>query len=203
MKVDLKSFQIERCAELLDEMAAAREEFSRRRKLQALVFSSPTGSGKTITMAGLLEQLFRGGENHPARPYSRILWISDSPELNSQSRDKLLWACDEIAFDDLIMVDASYDTEYLPAGKIHFINTQLLGKDKKLIQNGDGRTWTFWQAVENTIRNYGEDFLLVIDEAHRGMGVSANERTEAQPLSASLLMAPQGTGSGPYPSFWE
>jgi type III restriction enzyme len=199
MKVDLKGFQIERCVELLDEIAAAREEFSRRRKLQALVFSSPTGSGKTITMAGLLEQLFRGGENHPARPYSRILWISDSPELNSQSRDKLLWACDEIAFDDLIMVDASYDTEYLPAGKIHFINTQLLGKDKKLIQNGDGRTWTFWQAVENTIRNYGEDFLLVIDEAHRGMGVSANERNGGTTIIRKFIDGSPGDGLRPVP----
>ena len=125
MKIDLKDFQTEKCTELLDKLASAREEYRRLQGPQALVFSSPTGSGKTITLAALLEQLLCGAEGHPARPYSRILWISDSPELNLQSRDKLLWACDGIAFHDLLMVDALYDTEYLPAGKIHFINTQL------------------------------------------------------------------------------
>lgn len=98
MKLDLKDFQTEKCAELLDKLAAAQEEYRNRQLAQALVFSSPTGSGKTITLAALLEQLFRGTEGHPARPYSRVLWISDSPELNVQSRDKLLRACDGIAF---------------------------------------------------------------------------------------------------------
>jgi type III restriction enzyme len=199
MKIDLKDFQIQKCDELMDKLAAAREEYARTKEPQALVFSSPTGSGKTIALAALLEQLFRGTEGHPARPYSRVLWISDSPELNVQSRDKLLRACDGIAFHDLVMVDALYDTEYLPEGKIHFINTQLLGKDKKLTQNGDGRTWTFWQTVENTARNHGNDLLLIIDEAHRGMGVSVNERNRRKTIIRKFIDGAPEDGLRPLP----
>ena len=199
MKLDLKDFQTEKCAELLDKLAAAREEYRRLHEPQALVFSSPTGSGKTITLAALIEQLICGAKGHPARPYSRVLWISDSPELNLQSRDKLLRACDGIAFHDLIMVDALYDKGELPAGKIHFINTQLLGKDKKLTQNGDGRIWTFWQTVENTVRKYGEDFLLVIDEAHRGMGVSTTERNRRKTIIRKFIDGSPENGLQPVP----
>lgn len=199
MKIDLKNFQVEKCDELLEELEASREELVRRQKAQAIVFSSPTGSGKTITLAALLEQLFRGTEGHAARPYSRVLWISDSPELNAQSRDKLLKACDGIDFHDLVMVDSLYDMEYLPEGKVHFINTQLLGKDKKLTQNGDGRTWTFWQTIENTVRNYGEDFLLVIDEAHRGMGVSNNERNRRKTIIRKFIDGSPEDGLRPVP----
>ena len=94
MKIELKPFQIGKRRELHEELIAATEEFSRRGKHQAIVFSSPTGSGKTITIAGLLEDLLEGTEDFPARPQMRFLWISDSPELNAQSRNKLLNACD-------------------------------------------------------------------------------------------------------------
>ena len=77
MKLDLKDFQTEKCAELLDKLAAAREEYRRLHEPQALVFSSPTGSGKTITLAALIEQLICGAKGHPARPYS--LACSGSP----------------------------------------------------------------------------------------------------------------------------
>jgi len=178
MKFELKDFQTERGRELIEELGAARDEYERRQKLQALVFSSPTGSGKTITLASVLENLFRGCEGNPARPHSRVLWISDSPELNAQSRDKLFRACDHFSYNDLNVVDSAFDQEFLPSGKVCFINTQLLGKDKKLTQHGDGRTYTFWQTVANTLRDYPGDTLLVIDEAHRGMGVSTQERNK-------------------------
>ena len=178
MKFELKDFQTERCHELIEELGAARDEYERRQKLQALVFSSPTGSGKTITLAAVLENLFRGCEGNPARPHSRVLWISGSPELNTQSRDKLIRACDHFGYNDLVVVDAAFDEEFLPSGKVCFINTQLLGKDKKLTQHGDGRTYTFWQTVADTVKDYPGDTLLVIDEAHRGMGVSARERNK-------------------------
>lgn len=199
MKFELKEFQQGRCGELLDELAAAREEYERRSKNQAIVFSSPTGSGKTITIAAVLERLFRGAEGHPARPYSRVLWISDSPELNTQSRDKLLRACDHFGFDNLIEVDSAFDQEFLPEGKVCFINTQLLGKDKKLTQNGDNRTYTFWQTVANTVRDFPADTLLVIDEAHRGMGVSTTERNKRKTIIQKFIGGSSADGLPPVP----
>ncbi len=199
MKFELKDFQNERGRELIEELGAARDEYDRRHKLQALVFSSPTGSGKTITLASVLENLFRGCEGNPACPHSRVLWISDSPELNAQSRDKLLRACDHFGLNDLIVVDAAFNEEFLPAGKVCFINTQLLGKDKKLTQHGDGRTYTFWQTVANTVKDYPGDTLLVIDEVHRGMGVSVQERNKRTTIIRKFINGSPNDNLPPVP----
>lgn len=199
MKFELKEFQQERGMELRQKLDMAWAEFTSSGEKQAVVFSSPTGSGKTITTAALLEWLFRGTEGHPARPYSRVLWISDAPELNVQSRDKILRACDQFGFHDLDTVDAAFDSEFLPAGKICFINTQLLGKDKKLTMLGDGRQFTFWQTVANTVRDFPGDLLLIIDEAHRGMGVSAVERNKRTTIIRKFIDGSPEDGLPPVP----
>lgn len=178
MKFELKEFQEAKCRELRQELAAARDEFAKWSKNQAIVLSSPTGSGKTITIGALLESIFEGDDNHPPGPQTHVLWISDSPELNNQSRDKLIAACDTPVYHDLVLIDSdTFDEEFLRAGAVYFINTQLLGRDKKLTkEGGDERAFTFWQTVANTVREHGQDLLLIIDEAHRGMGISARER---------------------------
>lgn len=185
--------------ELRQKLDMASAEFTSSGEKQAVVFSSPTGSGKTITTAALLEWLFRGTEGHPACPYSRVLWISDAPELNVQSRDKILRACDQFGFHDIDTVDAAFDSEFLPAGKICFINTQLLGKDKKLTMLGDGRQFTFWQTVANTVRDFPGDLLLIIDEAHRGMGVSAQERNKRTTIIRKFIDGSPEDGLPPVP----
>src|SRR5439155_8303540 len=149
-------------------------------ELLAIVLSSATGSVKTITTGELLESLFESDDDHSAQPEAHVLWISDSPELNIQSRDKLLKACDAPDYDHLEVISSeTFDEKFLRAGVVYFINTQLLGKDKLLTQQGgDRRHFTFWQTIANTVRDYGKDFLLIIDEAHRGMGMSARERQQ-------------------------
>jgi len=126
MKFELKSFQEEKRRELQNKLNAAREEFSKSGELQAIVLSSPTGSGKTITIGALLESLFEGDDEYPAQPQARVLWISDSPELNIQSRDKLLKACDTPDYDDLEVISSdTFDEEFLRAGVVYFIDRGL------------------------------------------------------------------------------
>src|SRR5581483_3003797 len=178
MKFELKEFQEEKRRELRAELAAAKNELATRSKHQAIVLSSPTGSGKTITIGALLESIFEGDDDQAPERDTRVLWISDSPELNIQSRDKFLAACDTPAYHDLVLIDSeTFDEEFLRPGVVYFINTQLLGRDKKLTkEGGDERKYTFWQTVANTVRKFGKDFLLIIDEAHRGMGLTDRER---------------------------
>ncbi len=74
------------------------------------------------------------------------------PELNVQSMNKLMAACDHLPFNRIVVVDSeSFDQERLRPGHLYFINTQLLGKDKRLTQPGDKRRFTFWQTVANTV----------------------------------------------------
>jgi type III restriction enzyme len=176
MKFDLKAFQTTSAQNILDELDDARIAAARG-KLQAVVLSAPTGSGKTITLAAVIDWTFGGADGVTARPNTTFLWLSDSPELNQQSKAKLLAACDHVPFHRLVTVDSvSFDEERLAAGHVYFINTQLLGKDKLLTKGGDKKTFTFWETVANTIAAAPEDFILIIDEAHRGAGVTDRVR---------------------------
>lgn len=176
MKFELKDFQFSSALKLIDELEEARAAAAKS-KLQAVVLSAPTGSGKTITIAAVIDWLFGGGEGVSPRPQTTFLWLSDSPELNVQSKNKLLAACDNVPFHKIVTVDSeSFDEERLQAGNVYFINTQLLGKDKLLTKGGDGKSFTFWETVANTIEASPQDFVLIIDEAHRGAGVSEGAR---------------------------
>lgn len=202
MKLELKEFQKGKRRELHDKLIAATEEFSKRREHQAIVFSSPTGSGKTITIAGLLEDLLNGTEDFPARPQMRFLWISDSPELNAQSRNKLLNACDAPSGvgDFELVKSEEFKEEVFQPGRVYFINTQLLGKDKLLTATrGDKEGVTFWQTVANTVRDHGQDLLLIIDEAHKGMGISARERTKGLSIVRKFIQGSPEDGLPPIP----
>lgn len=176
MKLELKDFQTNSARAILDELDEARVAAAKG-KLQAVVLSAPTGSGKTITVAAVIDWLYGGEEGIVPRPATTFLWLSDSPELNAQSKAKLLSTCDHIPFHKLVTVDSeSFDEASLHPGYVYFINTQLLGKDKLLTKGGDKKTFTFWQTVANTVRDRPQDFILIIDEAHRGAGVSERAR---------------------------
>src|SRR5438045_2636672 len=132
MKLEPKPFQSVAARQLLDELEEARESVSRG-KLQAVVLSAPTGSGKTITLAFVIDQTFGGDDGVLARPDTTFLWLSDSPELNAQSKAKLLRTCDHLPFHKMVTIDSeTFDEERLQPGHVYFINTQLLGKDKRL-----------------------------------------------------------------------
>jgi type III restriction enzyme len=189
MKIELKPFQEIAAREVLGELLEARASAGKG-KAQAVVLSAPTGSGKTITLAAVIDQTFGGTDGIEARPNTVFLWLSDSPELNVQSKNKLLAACDNIPFRRMVTVESdSFDQEQLLGGHVYFINTQLLGKDKRLTAGGDKRKFTFWQTVANTVAKVPEDFVLVIDEAHRGAG--ANDKTRTPIMQKFIKGSPE------------
>ena len=115
-----------------------------------------------------------------------------------QSKSKLLASCDHVPFYRMITIDSeSFDQEWLQPGHVYFINTQLLGRDKRLTQDGgDKRQYTFWQTVANTISEAPEDFVLIIDEAHRG--AAANDRTRT-PIMQKFILGSEADGLPPVP----
>jgi len=196
MKVELKPFQEIAAREILTKLGKARLSVSDN-ECEAIVLSAPTGSGKTITIAAVIDQTFGGGEGIPARPDTVFLWLSDSPELNVQSKNKLLWACDYLPFHRMITIDSeNFKAEHLHGGHVYFINTQLLGKDKRLAQGGDKREYTFWQTVANTVALGPEDFILIIDEAHRGATINDRTRT---PIMQKFILGSVIDGLPPVP----
>jgi type III restriction enzyme len=197
MKVGLFDFQEDARDNLHAKLKIARA-YAAVENPQVVSFSAPTGAGKTIVMTALFEDIFFGTPELEAQPDAIILWISDIPELNEQTRLKIESKSDRIRVRQLISIDSSFDEEKLAGGHIYFINTQKLGTDKLLTRRGDGRQHTIWETFTNTAKSAPDKFYVVIDEAHRGMRNGRAVAT-AQTIIQRFLLGSQEHGLCPMP----
>lgn len=174
MKVNLISFQDKAVKELRVEMADALDIYRRRQKTQVVSLQAPTGAGKTIIAAALIEDIFFGmtladGTTFDEQPEAIFVWLSDSPELNAQSRQKIELMTDKLRYGQCVTIsEESFDKEMLEDGQVYFLNTQKISRSGKLTQHSDGRQYTIWETLDNTIANKSDRLYFIIDEAHRG-----------------------------------
>ena len=170
MKIELFPFQKRALDELRMKSAEAVYRYGRTHSKQVVSFTAPTGAGKTIIMAALIESIFFGDELYPEQPEAIIVWLSDSPQLNEQSKDKIDLKADKIRLGQCVTVqDDFFDQEMFDDGHIYFLNTQKLGKSSNLTKKTDNRQYTIWETLANTVREKGDRLYFIIDEAHRGM----------------------------------
>lgn len=121
-------------------------------------------------MSALIEDIFYGSEQFTEQPEAIFVWLSDSPQLNEQSKQKIELKADKIRMDQCVVIsDESFDREILEDGHIYFLNTQKLGKAGNLSRHSDTRQYTIWETIENTAREKADRLYFIIDEAHRGM----------------------------------
>jgi len=194
MKITLFDFQKDALHQLRDKIVAARK-FATSDNPQAIAFSAPTGSGKTIVMTALFEAILDQPDDQLAwpldwqpQPDAVILWVSDMPELNEQTKLKIESQSDRIyRVNQLIPIESTFDAEQLQGGRVYFINTQKLGNDKLLTKVGDGRQYSIWTTFSNTAKACPDRFYVVIDEAHRGMAGGRGAK-EAQTLMQRFLL---------------
>lgn len=143
MKLLLKEFQEQAVSKLVRHVRGAARE-SRTGDLQAVCLSSTTGSGKTVMLTRAIEVLLQGDDENAPLADATFLWITDQPELNEQTRKKMLATSSVLSPESLIVIDASFDQESFRGGAVHFLNIQKLGKDKGLVTQGDTRTYNIW-----------------------------------------------------------
>lgn len=168
MKLLLKEFQEEAVAKLVRYLRAAARD-AKSGDNQAVSLASTTGSGKTVMLTSAIERILQGDDDAAPLTDATFLWITDQPELNEQTRKKMLATSNVLDSDRLVVIDASFNPEILRAGAVHFLNIQKLGKEKGLVTRGDNRTFTIWEIIKNTIETRPGRFFVIVDEAHRGM----------------------------------
>ena len=170
MRDELIPFQKTAVANLLNEITSAVAYHKVDGRPQVIAFRAPTGSGKTIVMATVIEDILNGTETRIEQPEAIFVWLSDSPQLNEQSKMKIILKADKVQPSQCVTIsEESFDQEMLEDGHIYFLNTQKLGKSSRLVSNGDSRTYTIWQTLQNTAEQKGDHLYIIIDEAHRGM----------------------------------
>lgn len=166
--MELRTFQNKAVHDLLDKIHRS-IIFMGNNDQTIIQFTAPTGAGKTIMMASLFEKLLFGYEAYIPLSDAIIVWLSDSPELNIQSHNKIIDYSDVIKPKQLKIIDNVFDEETLSGGSIYFLNTQKIGENGNLNNTrGDKRRYTIWDIFRNTIRQKRNRLILVIDEAHRG-----------------------------------
>ena len=216
MKFTLKDYQDEAVRDLLSNLRKARKRWLEDGDKHAFSLTATTGAGKTVMAAAAFEALFHGDDNFDfeADPGAVVIWFSDDPALNEQTRFRLLEASDRLAFTDLVVVQNTFNREKFDAGKVYFLNTQKLGKNSLLVRGGDPeeegaggrepfpalrpdlRSYTIWDTIQNTIDDRTLTLYLVLDEAHRGMG----NKTKAAQDDKSTIVKRLINGAGPVPA---
>lgn len=162
-------------------------------------YTAPTGAGKTIVMSALIEDIYYGDELYPEQPEAIFIWLSDSPQLNEQSRLKIDLKADKIRLNQCVVIsDDAFDMETLEDGHIYFLNTQKLSKSSNLTKNSDGRQYTIWETLSNTVREKGDRLYFIIDEAHRG-AQGARDLTKNTTIMQKFLKGSEADRLPPMP----
>ena len=221
MKFTLKDYQDEAVADVLDRLKKARKRWHEDKDSHAFSLTATTGAGKTVMAAAVFEALFYGNDEHDfeADPGAVVIWFSDDPSLNEQSKWRLFQAADKLTVSDLVTVENTFSRERFEPGKVYFLNTQKLGKKSLLVRGHDPddeglektatgetlmpdlRAHTIWQTIQNTIDDPDLTLYLVLDEAHRGMRDGGNAGERGKPTIVKQLI--NGTGSVPgIPIVW-
>ena len=213
MRFTLKDYQVDAVGDTLAELTDAREFYhGARKRVSSVALTATTGAGKTVMAAGVIEALFWGSEDFDTvpDPGAVVLWFSDDPSLNQQTRYRLEQASDRLR-NRLVTVEHPFRYRKLQPGHVYFLNTSKLSRNSLLVRghdaadalpgmesNPDTVPFTFWDTLRNTIEDENTTLYMVLDEAHRGMGRRASSDT---PTIVKRLI--NGHGSvPPVPIVW-
>jgi type III restriction enzyme len=174
MKIELFEFQETAAGKLLGHLANARAAYERTGDLAAVGLTATTGAGKTVIATAVIEAVLFGSDDlqTEAQPDATFLWITDLPELNRQTIDKMVDAGSDLKADAITEIANSFNEPRLVPGRVYVINTQLLGLGALLTKTGPQvhRSFTFWDVIRKTVEEEPSRMLyLIVDEAHRGM----------------------------------
>lgn len=224
MEFTLKDYQQAAVADVLDHLRKARKRWHEESEHSAFSLSAVTGAGKTVMAAAVFEALFFGDDEFDFEedPGAVVLWFSDNPSLNDQTKHRLNAASNRLKLvEHMVDIKSPFKHDKLKPRKIYFLNTQKLNKKGNLVRGHDdsdaddvelpdmppeSQPYSFWDIVRNTIEDPNLTLYFVLDEAHRGMGSgskSTSDDDDGEVRSTIVQRLINGSGSvPPMPVVW-
>ena len=216
MKFTLRDYQRDAFIDVRDRIDEALSKWQSMDTTTSFSLTASTGAGKTVIAAAVIESLFYGEAtmDYDEDPSVVVLWFSDNPSLNEQSRMRLMEASDRLHPSDLVVVEPPFSQPTFEAGKVYFLNAQRLGKNSLLTRGyveddsqfeelraaPDLQGHTIWETIANTINDPDLTLIMVLDEAHRGF----NTKTQRdKPTIVRRLVNGSDNGTQPaVPIVW-
>ena len=205
MKLTLKDYQADAVRQVLGRLGKARGLLDLD-LTSSVALTAPTGAGKTVMAAAVIEALFFGNDDDDveADPGATVLWFTSDPSLNEQTRHRLRQASERLTSDRLRVIEPTFQDERLRPGSVYFLNSQKLGKNSRLVKGGsaaeDGEMLvapdllprTFWEVLANTIADEHTTLYVFLDEAHVGMNTSKRDLGEKSTIVRQLVNGEAG-----------
>lgn len=206
MRYTLKDYQSEAVGEVLSRLSQARDSYHRHSSRSQFSLAATTGAGKTVMAAAVTEALFFGSDEFGFEPDpgATVLWFSDDPSLNEQSRARIHAASSELDA-RLRVIGNDFAQDSFSPGTVYFLNAQKLSKNARLVRGAategsedpalfqpppDMVQQTIYDVIRNTIEAEGRTLYFVLDEAHRGMKLGRERETIVQRLINGASGAP-------------
>src|SRR5260221_4240287 len=164
MRFTLKDYQDEAVREVLRSLQDARDDYRSKNRKLAFALSAITGAGKTVMAASVFEAMFEGSDDFEvdADPTAVVLWVTDDPNLNEQTRYRIMEASDKLTAPRLKVIDDAFDAEEFDRSRVYFLNRQKLTA-KTFITTSNKRTFSLWDTIKNTIEDPARTLYLVLD----------------------------------------
>jgi hypothetical protein len=217
MKFTLKPYQADAVDDVIQQLARARTLYRDNEVTTSVSLTATTGAGKTVMAAAAIEALFWGSERFDVEPDpgAVVIWFSDDPNLNEQTKDRLREASEKFSYDQLVTIQHPFARVKLEPHKVYFLNTAKLTKTSLLTRGHEDRDnvpfetmspaarpdlqgWTIWETIANTIEDDGLTVYLILDEAHRGF----DSRTTRDKPTIVRRLVNGHDGLPPIPIVW-
>ncbi|REJ08749.1 type III restriction endonuclease subunit R [Microbacterium bovistercoris] len=216
MRFTLKDYQADAVVQTLDNLRRARRLYQNEGMETSFALTATTGAGKTVMAAAAIEALFYGDAelDFEPDPGAVVIWFSDDPNLNEQTKRRLVQASEKLTYDRLITIKPPFALPALEPQTVYFLNTQRLSKTSLLTRGAEQATtadadgmipaspddlaWNIWETLANTIEDDGLTVYLVLDEAHRGF---TTKTSRDKPTIVRRLVSGEMTGL-PIPIVW-
>lgn len=169
--IELKTYQRTAVHELKERVVRLLNFGGRRNKI---VFKAPTGSGKTVMVSAMMDELQRELKESGECQYTRVAWVWIAPnKLHQQSYRSMRNFFSETRSLRPVMFDECEHLEGLRDGEVLFLNWESINKDNAVLIRDNEQNRTLYELLRRTRIENGIPVVVIIDEEHMFGGRNA------------------------------